>query len=69
MSVPEQAQPAASTAELSARLLAVEEELARMKAEFDDLALLYQATIEHGEAVEDQLAESNLVLQRTQKRL
>lgn len=56
-------------AELSARLLAAEDELARIKAEFDDLTLLYQATIEHGEAVEDQLAESNLTLQRTQQRL
>jgi phosphoserine phosphatase RsbU/P len=55
--------------ELQVRLAAVEDELARLKAEFDDLTLLYQATIEHGEAVEDQLAESNLALQRTQRRL
>ena len=54
---------------LHARLAEVEEELARLKAEFEDLTLLYQATIEHGEAVEDQLAESNLALQRTQDRL
>ena len=52
-----------------ARVLELEEELERVKAEFDDLNLLYQATIEHGEAVEDQLAESNLELQRTQSRL
>jgi sigma-B regulation protein RsbU (phosphoserine phosphatase) len=55
--------------ELQVRLAAVEDELALLKAEFDDLTLLYQATIEHGEAVEDQLAESNLELQRTQSRL
>jgi sigma-B regulation protein RsbU (phosphoserine phosphatase) len=54
---------------LAARIREMEEELARLKAEFEDLNLLYQATIEHGEAVEDQLAESNLELQRTQKRL
>jgi sigma-B regulation protein RsbU (phosphoserine phosphatase) len=54
---------------LRSRLAAVEIELERLKAEFDDLTLLYQATIEHGEAVEDQLAESNLELQRTQSRL
>jgi hypothetical protein len=59
----------ATAAELTARLLVVEEELSRMRAEFDDLTLLYQATIEHGEAVEDQLAESNLELQQTQRRL
>jgi sigma-B regulation protein RsbU (phosphoserine phosphatase) len=59
----------ASAADLSARLAAVEEELASVRAEFDDLTLLYQATIEHGEAVEDQLAEMNLELQRTQRRL
>ena len=52
-----------------ARVVALEEELARVMAEFEDLNLLYQATIEHGEAVEDQLAESNLELQRTQSRL
>ena len=56
-------------ADLQARLAAVEDELSLLKAEFDDLTLLYQATIEHGEAVEDQLAESNMELQRTQKRL
>jgi sigma-B regulation protein RsbU (phosphoserine phosphatase) len=54
---------------IARRLAALEEELAHAKAELEDLTLLYQATIEHGEAVEDQLAESNLELQRTQKRL
>lgn len=51
------------------RLAALEAELAHVRAELDDLNLLYQATIEHGEAVEDQLAEANLALQTTQKRL
>ncbi|MEI7599164.1 MAG: PP2C family protein-serine/threonine phosphatase [Aestuariivirga sp.] len=51
------------------RLAVLEAELAATKAELDDLNLLYQATIEHGEAVEDQLAEANLALQTTQKRL
>lgn len=51
------------------RLAATEAELERIRAEFEDLNLLYQATIEHGEAVEDQLAEANLELQRTQQRL
>ena len=40
-----------------------------MKAELEDLTLLYEATIEHGEAVEDQLAEMNMALQTTQSRL
>ena len=56
-------------AALAARVAALEEELERAKSELEDLNLLYQATIEHGEAVEDQLAESNLALQRTQDRL
>lgn len=56
-------------AALAARIAALEEELAQAKAELDDVNLLYQATIEHGEAVEDQLAEMNLALQRTQDRL
>lgn len=54
---------------LDDRLAAAEDELARLRAELEDINLLYQATIEHGEAVEDQLAEANLELQRTQKRL
>lgn len=56
-------------AAIAARLAALEEELAQTKAELDDVNMLYQATIEHGEAVEDQLAEANLALQRTQDRL
>ena len=59
----------ASAAELAARLSEIEAELSRVRSEFEDLTLLYQATIEHGEAVEDQLAEANLELQNTQKRL
>ncbi|WP_421693544.1 PP2C family protein-serine/threonine phosphatase [Aestuariivirga sp.] len=54
---------------LAARLAEAEAELALLKAELEDINLLYQATIEHGEAVEDQLAEANLALQSTQKRL
>lgn len=50
-------------------LEAARAEIARLKGEYDDLTLLYEATIDHGEAVEDQLAESNILLQRTQKRL
>jgi len=48
---------------------AAREEIARLKMAQSDLELLYEATIAHGEAVEDQLSESNLLLQRTQKRL
>lgn len=45
------------------------EDNARLRAELDDLKLLYDAMIEHGEAVEDQLAEKNQLLERTQQRL
>lgn len=69
MSVTRHNPESASAADLAARLTEVEAELARMRSEFEDLTLLYQATIEHGEAVEDQLAEANLELQTTQKRL
>ena len=58
-----------SEATLAARLAEAEAELALLKAELEDINLLYQATIEHGEAVEDQLAEANLALKSTQKRL
>lgn len=44
-------------------------ELEQLRAELEDLRILYQATIEHGEAVEDQLAEINIELQKTQQRL
>lgn len=51
------------------RIDALETELAHLRAELEDLALLYEVTTEHGEAVENQLAEANLELQRTQTRL
>lgn len=44
-------------------------EVQRLTADYEDLKLLYEALMEHGEAVEDQLAESNLALQKTQSRL
>eukprot|EP00903_Cladosiphon_okamuranus_P000811 g809.t1 len=50
-------------------LALVRKELAELRAEHEDLKLLYEATIEHGEAVEDQLAEYNILLQKTQERL
>ena len=48
--------------DLAGELAAAKAEIARLTAEYDDLTLLYEATIEHGEAVEDQLADSNLAL-------
>lgn len=44
-------------------------EIARLGSEYEDIKMLYEATIEHGEAVEDQLAEANLALIKTQERL
>lgn len=40
-----------------------------MDAELQDLRILYENTIEHGVAVEDELAEKNLELEKIQKRL
>lgn len=54
---------------LAEELEAVRAELAELKAENADLQLLYEATIEHGEAVEDQLAENNKLLLEAQSRL
>lgn len=53
----------------AARIDALERELADLRAELEDLSLLYEVTTEHGEAVENQLAEANLELQLTQTRL
>jgi len=41
----------------------------QLKAELEDLKLLYDALMEHGEAIEDQLAEKNRLLSATQARL
>jgi serine phosphatase RsbU (regulator of sigma subunit) len=55
--------------ELRRELATAKAEIERLRADQADLTLLYDATIAHGEAVEDQLAEANLLLQRTQRRL
>jgi phosphoserine phosphatase RsbU/P len=52
-----------------AEIVRLNAELAALSADHEDLKLLYEATIEHGEAVEDQLAEKNLLLEKIQKRL
>ncbi|WP_306146654.1 MULTISPECIES: PP2C family protein-serine/threonine phosphatase [unclassified Roseibium] len=57
------------SASMKDELEALRAELAELKAEQADLQLLYEATIEHGEAVEDQLAENNQLLLETQRRL
>lgn len=54
---------------LERELAEAKAEIARLQSEFDDLNMLYEATIEHGEAVEDELADKNILLQRTQTRL
>lgn len=54
---------------MAEKLAFLEEEIARLTSENDDLRMLYEATIEHGEAVEDQLAENNLLLTQIQERL
>lgn len=58
-----------SAAELAAELTETRRKLAALEDEHEDLTLLYEATIAHGEAVEDQLAEANIELTRTQVRL
>ncbi|GAA0772013.1 adenylate/guanylate cyclase domain-containing protein [Roseibium denhamense] len=46
-----------------------EDEIQALRAELDDLKLLYEATIEHGEAVEDQLADQSAHLEALSKQL
>jgi len=45
------------------------EELQRLKSEMADLQIMYDTMMEHGVAVEDQLADRNAKLERIQKRL
>ncbi|MEM8813696.1 MAG: PP2C family protein-serine/threonine phosphatase [Pseudomonadota bacterium] len=60
---------AESSGDLGEQLARARAEIDHLKAELSDLNLLYEATIAHGEAVEDQLAENNTLLEQTQARL
>jgi class 3 adenylate cyclase len=53
----------------SAELEAARKEIARLTEELHDMQLLSQATMEHGEAIEDQLAEKNRTLELLSKKL
>jgi sigma-B regulation protein RsbU (phosphoserine phosphatase) len=44
-------------------------ENAQLKRDLEDLELLYETTTEHGEAIEDELAEKNIALEKIQARL
>ena len=59
----------AAERDLLAEIAAAHAEIVRLNSELEDLHILYEGTIEHGEAVEDQLAESNILLQQIQRRL
>ncbi|MHA7776864.1 PP2C family protein-serine/threonine phosphatase [Roseibium sp. M-1] len=58
-----------NTQTLEDEIVRLQRQLDELNAEHEDLKLLYEATIEHGEAVEDQLAEYNILLTKTQERL
>lgn len=59
----------AAAPDTQSELAAARAEIERLTAELDDLQMLYEAMIEHGEAVEDQLADKNIELEKTQERL
>ena len=44
-------------------------ENARLKRDLADLEMLYETTTDHGEAIEDELAEKNIALEKIQARL
>ena len=54
---------------LEAELAEARAEIARLNEEIADLQLLSQATMEHGEAIEDQLAEKNDMLEQLSTKL
>ena len=49
--------------------LKLKQEVEKLKEDMQDLEFLYEGSIEHGVAVEDQLADKNAVLEKTQNRL
>ncbi len=53
----------------TSHLQSLEEENNSLRAELDDLRVLYEATIEHGEAVEDQLSEQSTKLEELSNQL
>ena len=53
----------------AARLRALEEENGFLRSELEDLKVLYEATIEHSEAVEDQLSEQSARMEDLSKQL
>lgn len=66
----------ATIEELAARVQALEKdkaalqaELSSMSEEFEDLKMMHEASVAHGVFVEDELAEKNAELERTQARL
>ena len=56
-------------AAMEAELAVARQEIARLTEEVADLQLLSQATMEHGEAIEDQLAEKNDMLEALSQKL
>src|SRR6185369_3709305 len=61
--------PRERTQPKSAALIAAEAEIKTLKEELSDLQLLYEGTLEHAEAVEDQLAGTNLKLEGLSRKL
>ena len=60
---------ARSAPELAKALAEARRKLVELESEHEELTLVHEATIAHGEAVEDQLADANAELTRTQARL
>ncbi|MFZ3048565.1 MAG: SpoIIE family protein phosphatase [Desulfatirhabdiaceae bacterium] len=54
---------------LQKELTRLRTENAQLKRDLADMELLYETTTEHGEAIEDELAEKNIALEKIQTRL
>lgn len=55
--------------EMTRELEEAKAEIARLRADLRDVTMLLDGTIEHGEAIENELADKNILLERTQARL
>jgi sigma-B regulation protein RsbU (phosphoserine phosphatase) len=69
MNMSSETSPTGNPGPLSEQVTRLQEDNARLQNELVDMNLMYENMMEHGVAIEDQLADRNVELERMQKRL